>query len=225
MSILELLSKQKYLFPKNELINFTDEKLSVSYMGRNYLEISDSDVKLFEINVLSKLKPITSDSWDKFNSYFSFIGEIESNILRLNHLGFGYKTQNIYDELGEYKKHMKDGFQLLEEDSGDKDNNRWFFVKHGSNVSIPKIELIFYLTDKYGEFCPQFQIDIDTDLPYSELKKIAEKHMGKDFFFWKYDIPGYGVVMAMGKIGMIKGVNILVGLGTNLRKSQTFKKI
>lgn len=124
-----------------------------------------------------------------------------------------------------YRAHLNHDFQLVEEDSGDKANNRWFFVRPGSDLSIPKVELIFYFTEKYGEFCPQFQIDIDTNLPYPNLKKIAEKHMGENFFFWKYDVPAYGVVMAMGKIGVIKGVNILVGLGTDLRKSQTFKKI
>ncbi len=225
MSIFELLSKQKHLFPKNEGIGFNDRELSITHKKRNYLKVNNKEARLFEIDVLSKLKSDNNKSWDKFDSYFSFIGEINNRIMRLNHLGFGYKAQNANMELGEYEKHLGDGFQLVEEESGDKDNNRWFFIRHKEDRSIPKVELIFYFSDKYKDFCPQFQIDIDTDMSFAELNGVAEKHMGKDFFFWRYDVPAYGVVMAMGKIGMINGINILVGLGTNLRKSQTFMKI
>jgi hypothetical protein len=225
MSIFDFLYRQKELFPKSESLVFSDKELLVTPGNRDYLKINSAGIKLFNVDVMSKLTSGDNRNWDKFEEYFAFIDKIKNNILRLNHLGLGYRVNNIDEELNGYKKYLTEDFELVEEDSGDKINNRWFFVRHKENRSIPKVELIFYFSDKYKYFCPQFQIDVDTDLPYEELNRIVESHLGKGFFFWKYDVPNYGVVMAMGKVGQINGVNILVGLGTNLRKSQTFKTI
>lgn len=218
MSIYELLLKHKDILPNGVSIN--DQKIYVP----NYFEISPEKIKLFDVDMMSKMESSQKESLDVFDKYFSFIEKIKGHIVKLNHLGFGYKAINIESEIKEYGKHLGNELELVEEDSGDKLNNRWFFIRP-FDKSVPKIELILYSSDKYKDYCPQFQIDIDTDLPFEELKKITDEMLNKDFFFWSYDVPNYGTVMAMGKIGQIDGVKILVGLGTNLRKPQTFKKI
>ncbi|MFZ6035173.1 MAG: hypothetical protein ACOYUB_03425 [Patescibacteria group bacterium] len=218
MSIYDFLLRHKDLLPSG----VSAESQAINAPG--YFTISGSDIKVFNIDVLSKLNNQDSSSWDIFEKHFLLLEKIRNNIVRLNHMGFGYKTADIEAEIDKYRKQLPKGFDLVEEDSGDKLNNRWFFIKP-NDKNLPKIELILYSSNKYNDFYPQFQMDIDTDMTYEELKNTTSQIIGQDFFFWTYDVPNYGVVMAMGKIGKIKGVNILLGLGTNLRKPQSFKKI
>lgn len=218
MSIYDLLLRHKDLLPSG----VSAESQTINEPG--YFIISGSEIKVFNIDVLSKLNNQDSSSWDIIEKYFLLLEKIGNNIVRLNHIGFGYKAVDIEMEIDKYRKQLPKGFDLVEEDSGDKTNNRWFFIKP-NDKNLPKIELILYSSDKYKDFCPQFQIDIDTDMTYDQLKNTTSQIIGPDFFFWTYDVPNYGVVMAMGKIGKMKGVNILLGLGTNLRKPQSFKKI
>lgn len=218
MSIFDFIYNHKDILPIG--IRVTEKEISVT----NYLKVNDSETKVFEIDILSKIQNDNGKDWEVFDKYFSFIDRIKSHIVKLNHMGFGYKTQDVESELDMYRKQMGREFDLVEEDSGDKDNNRWFFIKP-KDRSIPKIELILYPTDKYKDYCPQFQMDMDTDLSYEEIEKTVVEIFGRNIFFWKYDIPGYGVVMAMGKVGEINGVKILFGVGTNLRQPQTFDKI
>jgi len=208
MSIFELLTRHKILFNNN----FTGFK------------ISESSIKLFDIDINKKLINKNHQDWNKFNNYFSFLKRIEGNILKLNHIGFGYKVEDVDKEINEYKKLLPTDYEIREEDSGDLENNRWFFIKHKTDKSILKIELVLYQTYKYKPFIPQFQIDIDTNMSFFELNNLTNEYISKDFSLWNYDIPNYGVVMFMGKIGEIDGVNIFLGLGTNLRKSPKLSK-
>lgn len=223
MSIFKLLYKYQIVLSQNNYFKITDTEILAVNNNFPYLKISDSQINLFGIDIFSKLKNNGTNNWDNFDLYFKFISRIKNNHIRLNHLGFGYLVSNLEAELIQFKNHLMNDFELVEEASGDKENNRWFFIKHKSDPSVPKIELIFYLTDKYKDFCPQFQLDIDTDLSFESIKKITDELLGKNFFFWKYNILEYGIVMAMGKIGQINGVNMLAGIGTNLRKQQSFK--
>ncbi len=211
------------MFSQNKYLKFSDTEILVSKNDFCYLKITASEINLFGIDVFSKLKNDNKSNRDSFDSYFEFISRIKNNNIRLNHLGFGYRINNLEAELNNFRNHLWNDFELVEEESYDAENNRWFFIKHKIDQSAPKIELVFYLTDKYKEYYPQFQLDIDTNLSFESIKKTTDKLFGKDFFFWKYDVPDYGIVMAMGTIGQINRVNILVGIGTNLRKPQTFK--
>lgn len=225
MSIFKLLYKYQELFSKNNYFKITESEILINNNNFNYLTINDLEIKLFGIDISSKLINSGKKDWSNFDQYFKFITTIKNSIIKLNHLGFGYQIDSLEGELTNYKNHLTNDFELVEEQSDDEENNRWYFVKHKIDRSVPKIELIFYLTHKYKEYCPQFQLDIDTDLSYESIKKITDEFLGKNFFTWKYNVPGYGIVMAMGKIGQINGVNILVGIGTNLRKQQSFKNL
>lgn len=226
MTIFELLYKLKDLLIKSSQTKISDKEILILSNNKNYFRINNSSIILFDLNILNKLyRNDSSLDWNKFHEFLKFIKAINNNIVKLNHLGFGYRVSDINEELKKYQRLLPDGFHIFEERSDDLANNRWFFVKHNTNKLIPKIELIFYQTDKYKDYYPQFQIDIDTDLSYDVLKDYANKYLGKDFFFWNFDIPNYGIVMGMGKIGIINGINILVGLGTNLRKNPQLNKV
>ncbi|MFA5136068.1 MAG: hypothetical protein WC489_01610 [Patescibacteria group bacterium] len=224
MSIFKLASGFQDVLSSNKHITITDTELQISVDDLAYLKIKGGVINLFGVDMYPKLTSDSKKSWDRFDPYMEFMDRIKDHNVKLNHLGFGYRVHDLGIELDDFKHRLDKDFELLEESSGDEANNRWFFIKHKTDPSVPKIELVLYLTDKYkGFYCPQFQIDIDTDLSYEAIRQITDEVLGKDFFFWKYDIAGYGVVMAMAKIGQIDGVHILVGIGTNLRKPQWLK--
>lgn len=223
MNIHDLLQKHRDLLSFNKYWHFTDSEILVTDGAFNYLKIEPARINLFGIDILSKLKSKDISCWNKFDLYFSFLNKIKNNVTKLNHVGFGYRINSLDLELQIFKNKLLSSFELVEEKSGDPKNNRWFFLKHKTNRLVTKVELVWYFSQKYHDYCPQFQIDIDTNLSFKDIKKVADTLLGKDFFFWKYDVLNYGVVMAMGKIGQINGVKILLGVGTNLRKPQTFK--
>lgn len=224
MNIFEFLNTHQNLLPANSHIKYDDTELVIKENSIDYLTVTKSKISMFGIDMLLKLQAESQNNWNKFDSYFTFLKTIKNDILRLNHCGFGYRVLNVDKELQTIKSRLPANFELVEEDSGDKPNNRWFFIKHKTDSSVPKIELVLYFTEKYREFYPQFQLDIDTGLSFESIRKISDELFGKNFFFWKYEVPGYGVVMAMGKIAQISGINILIGIGTNLRKRQSFQK-
>jgi hypothetical protein len=223
MTIFDLLHKHHKIFTLGKYWQFTDSQIQINYNGLNYLVIGRDKIDLFGIDMRPKLSNRNSDDWNFFKEYFSFINQIKKNIIKLNHLGFGYPITNFDLELEAFKQKFPPGFELVEEDSGEAETNRWFFIKHKTDSLVTKIELVLHLNDKYQEYYPQFQLDIDTNLSFAAITNITDALFGKDFFFWKYNIPNYGVVMAMAKIGQINGIKILLGIGTNLRKSQAFK--
>lgn len=225
MSVFRLLHNYQDLLLQNNHITVTDTEVIISQNDRPYLRFSDSGIDLFGIDIFSKLNNNNQNNWNNFDSFREFVNRIDKHFVKLNHLGFGYRINSLEYELADIRNHLTPDFELVEEKSGDEKNNRWYFIKHKSDRSVPKIELVLYLTDKYEDYCPQFQIDIDTDKDFESIKNITDKLLGKDFFFWRYDIPGYGTIMAMGKVGQINGVNILAGVGTNLRKRQLLSKL
>lgn len=223
MNIFDFLQKHRDLLPFSNYWHFTDSQILVSNGTFNYLEINSSCLNLFGIDILPKLKSEDTSNWNKFDLHFDFINKIKNNITKLDHIGFGYQIVNLDSEMAFFKKNLPQDFELVEENSGDPKNNRWFFIKHKIDRSVTKVELVWYFSQKYQDYFPQFQLDIDTNLPFASILEITDNLFGKNFFFWKYDVPNYGVVMAMGKLGQIDGVKILLGVGTNLRKQQTFK--
>lgn len=224
MSIFELLYQHQGLFPLGQYWQFSDSQIRLSDGNTNYLTIESAKINLFGIDILSKLKSKETSSENNFDVYFRFINRIKNNIVKLNHLGFGYPVENVDTELTAYRNRLFGDFTIVEEKSDDMANNRWFFIKHQTNRLVIKVELVLYPTRKYHDYFPQFQLDIDTNLSYKSILEITNTLFGNNFFFWKYDIPNYGVIMVMGKIGQINGVKILLGVGTNLRKPQAFKK-
>ncbi len=223
MSIFKFLYKHRDLsfIPKNWF--FTESRLQLKDKQYSYLIIEDSRIDCFGVDMLVKQKGNSEREWNIFDQYFRLLHDMEASITKINHIGFGYLLPDYDSEITMFKKNLSSEFELVEEDSGDVSHNRWFFIRHKTDRSLTKIELVLYSTQKYRDFCPQFQIDIDTTLSFESIKIATDKLFGKDFFFWKYDVPRYGVVMAMGKLGVMNGVNVLLGLGTNLRKPQTFK--
>lgn len=158
------------------------------------------------------------------NVDFSDLNNFCSNIdvVRLNHLGVSYSCRDIGEELGYYKKlSLESGFKLYEEKSG-MTNQRWFFLGNLKSWEYPLFEIV--LTESrsplINEWIPHFQIDIDTNQSYEELENMTTKYLKADFFSWKLDIPNYGIVLAMGKLGNINGTKIYLGMGTKLRDTK-----
>lgn len=192
----------------NKLFSFGKEKLSVA------------DVNFYE-KVFS-YKGETTVDYVVTNNFLD-----ECKIERLNHLGVGYSISDISKEIIYLSDNIK-GSKLYSEESNAK-KTKWLFIGDNNHKKIvPMFEVVLFerksKPKKPTLWIPHFQIDYDTKLDYSELVKLSEKHFGKNIFTWKLDIPQYGVVLAMGSIGKIDGVSIMLGIGTVLRDSVYHRK-
>lgn len=89
-------------------------------------------------------------------------------------------------------------------------------------MESPLFEIVLTKTHKSidSKWNPQFQIDLDTNLTHKDVAKISNEVLGKNIFDWKLDIPNYGTVLLMGRLGNISGVNLYLGIGTNLRDTK-----
>lgn len=167
-------------------------------------------------------------STKKFNSIVgttqlaAFIADIKPSITMVNHLGISYACPDIEKEVGTYMAIVhKSDVNMYEEPSGFA-RERWFFIGDHTNERNSLFEIVLRqsASPKPDYWIPHFQVDIDTSLSIEELRHLAEKHLGKNFFGWELDIKNYGVVLAMGRLSDLYGVKLYLGLGTQLRDNK-----
>lgn len=146
--------------------------------------------------------------------------------VRLNHIGVGYVVKNIETELEVIKKGVK-GYKIFEEPNTSK-KTRWFFIGNTSKNISSMFEIVLFeqktKSKKPTLWKPHFQIDYDTSLDYKELTNLSIKFFGKNIFTYIIDIPKYGVVLAMGSVGKINNVSIMLGMGTKLRNTKQHRE-
>ncbi|MFO8052655.1 MAG: hypothetical protein R6U54_01670 [Candidatus Omnitrophota bacterium] len=212
-------------------IDKTDRFLSLNQKSAT-LQIENSPlVKINEESILflgkedisKKIFPALQEktsSHTNFEQLNKFCSNI--NVLRLNHLGVSYSCADINKEIGYLKKlSSKANFKLFEEKSG-MNNQRWFFLGNLNSWEYPLFEIVLTESKEslINEWIPHFQIDIDTAQSFEELESLTTKYLNADFFGWKLDVPNYGIVLAMGKLGNINGTKIYLGMGTKLRDTK-----
>lgn len=233
-NILEFLQNLKMDNFEDHLF-FDDKSIVLKVRNRNLLKITSSSLILAgKINLTDKVaiqnKKIKNNT-SKIKAFYTFYHEISGSIKRINHFGIGYHCDDSHKEIEKYKKALKkSSFNLYEEDSLD-ENVRWLFVGDATKKKSPLFEITLssYPSDPENNWLPHFQLDFDTNLTFKQLKKVATRHLGRDFFLWQLDIPNYGVALVMGLLGNIQATKIWVGFGTNLRlglnRENIFKKL
>jgi len=188
---------------------------------------SDSIILNEKIDVLKKI--IIDNGKNKeieSKQIANFIKDISNSIIRLNHVGIAYFCKDIKDEINLYQKLFRNSnLKIYEEDSGNR-LEKWLFIGNSNDWESPLFEVV--LTESKGVFIneafPHFQIDIDTNLSYEELKEMTAKFLDPKFIDWHLDFPDYGVVLAMGSLKTINGTKIKMRLGTNLRRTKYHRK-
>lgn len=221
----------KYISMLTNGVNKADRFLSISQksailqIGSNPLvKINEESILLLgKEDISQRIFPasqIDASLHTDFNQLKVFCSYI--NVMRLNHLGISYSCSDINKELN-YLKKLSSGsdFKLYEEKSG-MTNQRWFFFGNLKSWEYPLFEIVLTENKSHlrNEWIPHFQIDIDTAQSFEELESLTTKYLNADFFGWKLDIPNYGIVLAMGKLGNINGTKIYLGMGTKLRDTK-----
>jgi len=159
------------------------------YKDKNEVEILSGKNTLLKIN---KNEIITSvpnffQGFNKYKSKLNYefkdlksLGKLiekltaRNNIVRLNHIGFCYKSDSIAVEKSKLiKSCLENKLHLYEEDSSDE--TRWYFIGNIKNDwQIPLIEylLLEQTDDAWKDYwLPHVQIDIDTNLSDKEIEK------------------------------------------------------
>ncbi len=216
--IISLLNILAQIDTVKKTLRKTNDTVKISGL----VEINKTSLKVGGIDFEEKilLNGTALPAISELKNFEKFVKRISVNIIRLNHLGISYGCDDINLEIDRLKQ-----LKLYEEDSGDK-YNRWFFVGDKTNWENTLFELVLnqgprqYLDD----WIPHFQIDIDTNLDYPDLRLITDKIFGKEFIKWSLDVPNQGVVLCMGKIGQIEGTKIYLGIGTKARNTKSHRE-
>lgn len=212
----------------DKFLTLTHESLTLQIEKNSLVEISDRSIKILGKEDISSKISIASKEIISRHIDFEQLKKFCTNIdfLRLNHFGVSYSCPDISKELEHLKKllHTTD-FKLFEEKSNI-NGQRWFFLGNPENWRDPLFEIA--LTESKeplrNKWIPHFQIDIDTDKSFEELRNLSEKFFGADIFDWKLDIYNYGIVLTMCQLGNICGTKVYLGLGTKLRNTKSHRK-
>ena len=135
---------------------------------------------------------------------------------------------NLCNKEIKYIKDNKKNYNLYSEPSNDK-KTFWAFLGNTQikkSEILPMFEVVLFQTNntKPTSWRPHIQIDYDTNNTYEELAMLSHKYFKKNIFTWKLNIPNYGIVLAMGCVGVIGDVKIMLGCGTHLRDTYYHRK-
>ena len=145
-----------------------------------------------------------------------------NNIVRLNHIGFCYKSDSIAVEKSKLiKSCLENKLHLYEEDSSDE--TRWYFIGNIKNDwQIPLIEylLLEQTDDAWKDYwLPHVQIDIDTNLSDKEIEKELKVFFGNHIKPFKVTINGIIYIVRL-RLGVVDGININLDFATRERRVQ-----
>lgn len=155
-----------------------------------------------------------------------FLGELGEGLKSLNHLGISYFVPDIEQEHEAIRSIADEAGIESHEEHGAPVDQEWLFLGHVDDWRSAMFEMVL----NQGEpnpadfWRPHFQIDLDTNLPWEELKTLTEKHFGPDFFKWTLDAPNVGTFLGMGLIGNVGGSKIALGLGATKRSAEFHRR-
>lgn len=211
--IITILSSSKNLDFKNCLIELTDSQIITP--------IGDISEMLFKQK--SKLK----DELIDLELFKKFILILDSNnlIVRLNHLGFGYRVKSQKIEKQRLVNLVrKTDKNLYEEESND--FGLWLFLRDTQEWEKPLVEFVPVEADhpEIDYFLPHIQIDIDMKLNSSEIENIIKKTFNNIIKPYHIVIIDGITYIVRNRLGVIDGVNIFLDLATKSRNVQLHRQ-
>lgn len=231
-----LIKALKFLKNSNnnisQFLNINKNGISLVVNDEELLKITRQEIILNKkLNVVDKIvatgNKTSPKSTIKIDKLFSFFGQIRPLIVRLNHLGVNYFCKDAKKELQQYKDAVKGSKFKIYEEKLEGLLERCFFIGDTLDCNSPLFEVTF-LENKHSVvdfWRPHFQIDLDTNMSFSELNKICSLYFGQNFFKYKIDVPNHGIVFGIGVLGYIQSVKICLGIGTKLRITEYHRKI
>ncbi len=153
------------------------------------------------------------------------------SIVRLNHIGFGYRVQSQQTERQRLINLARKTDQFLYEEKSN-DFGLWLFLGNTGIWEKPLIEFVpVEVDDPHIELrLPHIQIDIDTTLGSNEIERVVKDICNStvtSYHVAKIDGITY---IVRNRLGVIDGVNLFLDLATNSRnvkahRQQYLKKI
>lgn len=202
--------------------------IAINTERKNLITVTGNDIVIAGKSFQDMLvKPSTLPATPDINQRLdSFLNGISENLVRLNHVGISYFCDDLQEEiqnLGELSKSAD--IPLYEERSSEPDE-KWLFIGNTNNWEDPMVEFVLNNTANSTiiSWKPAFQIDVDTTLTLEQVKALTDQYLGKGFVQWQLDIPDYGTVLAMGLLGSVGNAKIALGIGTNLRGTEDYRK-
>ncbi|MFH0942785.1 MAG: hypothetical protein V1810_01285 [Candidatus Beckwithbacteria bacterium] len=205
-----------------------EKVLETLNLNTNLLKITNNKIitPLGDIvPLLIKHKSNLSNMPIDFNKLKKLTDKLSSSIIRLNHVGFCYKTfSNIQEKLRLIKLAKKTKIHLYEEPSND--DGLWLFLGNTDQWEKPMIEMvpIEKTNDKWKEYwLPHVQIDLDTKLSAQEVISLVKLIYGNSFKPHFIVINGVTYIVRCW-LGVIDGVNIFLDLATKARNVEYSRK-
>lgn len=203
------------ILSSNKNINFADSLIKLTE-SQTITPIGDISEVLFSRR--SKLKGQIVDI--RLVNNLMILLNSNNSIIRLNHIGFGYRIKSQKIERQRLIDLVRKTDQnLYEEESND--FGLWLFLGNIQEWEKPLVEFVPVEADhpEIDYFLPHIQIDIDTTLNAREIDKVVKKVFNNTIKPFHIIIDGITYIVR-NRLGVIDGVNIFLDLATNARNVQ-----
>ena len=141
-----------------------------------------------------------------------------NSIVRLNHVGFGYRVKSQQIERQRLIDLARKTDQYLYEEESN-DFGLWLFLGNSEVWENPLLEFVPVEADdpQTDYFLPHIQIDIDTTLNASEIEKVVKEIFHNAITSYHIAVINGITYIVRNRLGVIDGVNIFIDLATNSR--------
>lgn len=179
------------------------------------------------VPLLMKHKSKLPNQLIDFDQLTKLAENLSGSIIRLDHVGFCYKTDSqIQEKLRLINLTKQTKYHLYEESSND--DGLWLFFGNSEQWEKPMIEFlpiekVTQWTEWKEYWLPNIHIDIDTDLNANKVVSLVKEIFGQDFEPHQVIIDGI-IYIVRCWLGVIDGINIFLDLATNSRRVEFHRK-
>lgn len=215
---------------KKDYIFYFKKALRIINLNNHLLKITSNKITTpigDIVPLLIKHKSNLANQLIDFDQLTKLAEKLFGSIIRLNHVGFCYKTRSqIQEKLRLINLTKQTKYHLYEEPSND--DGLWLFFGNAEQWEKPMIEMlpIEKVTQwvEWKEYwLPNIHIDIDNKFPANKIIQSVKEVYGKEFEPHLIIIDGITYIVRC-RLGIIDGVNIFLDLATNARNVEYQRK-
>lgn len=148
-----------------------------------------------------------------------------NSIVRLNHIGFGYRVKSQQTERQRLINLARKTDQYLYEEESN-DFGLWLFLGNTEVWENPLIEFVPVEADdpQIDYYLPHIQIDIDTTLNSSQIEKVVKEVFDNTIQPYHVAVIDGITYIVRNRLGVLDGVNIFIDLTTNSRNVKSHRQ-